>query len=210
MAAGCGSADFESIPTGGSMPNRSIIERVRSLFDHAAPRYNAVVRTATIGMDILWKRRMIAMIANDRGYDRNLDLACGTGIVTFDLASRYPNAEVVGLDVSPNMLSVARDRNKYDNVRFVEKPAEEIGDFGQDSSISSRPRTSRSIPVSPYSPRIPQRFSPIVGLQFSTILPILAPDHMWQVSRHTGLFSSRYFRIFKGTERSRPSYGNLS
>lgn len=106
---------------------------VRSLFDGAASRYDDVVRVTTVGMDVLWKRRMVAAIPGDRAYDRVLDLACGTGMVTSRLARRYPEATVVGLDVSPDMLSVARVRNEEGNVRFVEKPAEEIGDFGPDS-----------------------------------------------------------------------------
>lgn len=115
------------------MSDRSTTDPVRSLFAGTAPRYDAVVRTATLGMDVLWKRNMIAAIPNDREYDRILDLACGTGIVTFDLAHRYPDAEVVGLDLSPEMLSIARDRNERDNLRFVEMPAEAMDDFGRNS-----------------------------------------------------------------------------
>lgn len=115
------------------MSARSTTDQIRSLFAGAAPRYDAVVRTATLGMDVLWKRNMLAAVPNDREYDRILDLACGTGIVTFDLAHRHPDAEVVGLDLSPEMLSIARDRNDRDNVRFVEKTAEAMDDFGPDS-----------------------------------------------------------------------------
>lgn len=115
------------------MSNRRTTDWIRSLFADAAPRYDAVVRTATLGMDVLWKRNMFAAIPTDRPYDRILDLACGTGIVTFDLADRYPDAEVVGLDLSPEMLSIARDRNDRDNVRFVEKPAEAMDDFGRET-----------------------------------------------------------------------------
>lgn len=115
------------------MSNSNTTEQVRSLFDGAASRYDTVVRVTTVEMDVLWKRRLFAAIPDDREYDRILDLACGTGIVTFGLARRYPDAEVVGLDVSFDMLSVAHDRNEYDNVRFVEKPAEKMDDFGRDS-----------------------------------------------------------------------------
>ena len=41
---------------------------------------------------------------------RALDLACGTARLTFDLASRYPGAMAVGLDVSQGMLAAARRR----------------------------------------------------------------------------------------------------
>lgn len=115
------------------MADRRTVDRIRSLFEGAAPRYDAVVRTTTLGMDLLWKRRMLASIPADRGYDRILDLACGTGILTFELARRYPGAAVVGLDVSPEMLSIARDRNDHDRVRFVERPAGEMVELGAGS-----------------------------------------------------------------------------
>lgn len=109
------------------------LERVRSLFRGAATRYDVVVRTTTLGMDLLWKRRLLAAVPDDRRIDRVLDLACGTGIVTFALARRFPQAEVVGLDASPEMLSVARERNTDANVRFVERPAEEMTALGRDA-----------------------------------------------------------------------------
>lgn len=113
--------------------SRGDVEFVRSLFEGAGTRYDAVVRAATVGMDVLWKRRIHASIPDDREYDRILDLGCGTGIVTFGLAARYPDAEVVGLDASPDMLTVARGRTDRQNVRFVEKPAAEMSEFGRDA-----------------------------------------------------------------------------
>ncbi len=41
---------------------------------------------------------------------RVLDLGCGPGNSTELLAQRYPNAEILGLDSSPDMLSKARER----------------------------------------------------------------------------------------------------
>lgn len=98
---------------------------VRSLFADAGPRYDAVVRASTLGMDALWKRRMHAAVPDDREYGRVLDLACGTGIVTRELARRHPQATVVGLDASPEMLAVARDRVDAGNVRLVAGRAED-------------------------------------------------------------------------------------
>jgi SAM-dependent methyltransferase len=54
--------------------------------------------------------------------DSVLDLACGAGTLTAQLAERFP--AVVGLDVSPHMLEQARRRcSARDNVRLVQ------GDF---------------------------------------------------------------------------------
>src|SRR3978361_2058726 len=42
--------------------------------------------------------------------ERVIDLGCGPGNSTELLVARYPDAEVIGLDSSPNMLSQARAR----------------------------------------------------------------------------------------------------
>lgn len=121
--------DGEQVPTGetGDRPF------VRSLFADAAPTYDGVVRASTLGMDLLWKRRMFAAVPDEPAPRRILDMACGTGIVTAGLAERYPDAEVVGLDVSPEMLAVARERIDAGNVRFVERPAAEVTELGTDA-----------------------------------------------------------------------------
>ena len=52
---------------------------------------------------------------------RILDIACGTGELCFDLATRK-GCQVVGLDSSPRMIEFARKRNRHAKVRF------ELGD----------------------------------------------------------------------------------
>jgi SAM-dependent methyltransferase len=60
-----------------------------------------------------------------------LDLGTGTGVVAIALAERYPEAEVVGIDLSPGMIEMARRKlspELGDRVRF------EVGDA---SALSS-------------------------------------------------------------------------
>ena len=45
-----------------------------------------------------------------RAGDRALDVACGTGVLTRELASRLPPTHVVGLDCNEGMLAMARKR----------------------------------------------------------------------------------------------------
>jgi ubiquinone/menaquinone biosynthesis C-methylase UbiE len=42
------------------------------------------------------------------GVDRILDVGCGTGVVGFDLLKLMPSARLVGLDIEPSMLQVAK------------------------------------------------------------------------------------------------------
>src|SRR5450756_455362 len=56
-----------------------------------------------------WAPRGMAL-ANPRPGERVLDIACGTGVLTRLVAKSIgPNGRVVGLDLSPEMLAVARN-----------------------------------------------------------------------------------------------------
>ncbi len=48
-----------------------------------------------------------------------LDLCCGTLSNTLSVAERYPNAKVVGVDISKSMLTVARDKYRKKDLSNV-------------------------------------------------------------------------------------------
>lgn len=87
------------------------------LFTRVAEDYDRVTRAMSFGRDGIWKRRLVALLP---GLERPrcLDLACGTGDVTFELARSFTNGEIVGLDLTPAMVEVAMRRNKWEGVRF--------------------------------------------------------------------------------------------
>jgi demethylmenaquinone methyltransferase / 2-methoxy-6-polyprenyl-1,4-benzoquinol methylase len=78
---------------------------VRRLFGTIADRYDFITRFLSFGRDAKWKTRMIEGAAIEKGW-RVLDLACGTGDLAFDAAHR--GAHVVGLDITPRMVELAR------------------------------------------------------------------------------------------------------
>jgi malonyl-CoA O-methyltransferase len=60
---------------------------------------------------------------------RVLDLGTGTGLAAFALARRFPDAEVVGVDVSPRMIEEARRNTPpelADRVRFERADAAQL------------------------------------------------------------------------------------
>jgi demethylmenaquinone methyltransferase/2-methoxy-6-polyprenyl-1,4-benzoquinol methylase len=78
------------------------------MFDRIAPRYDAVNTILSAGTDGGWRRRA-ARAAGLRPGGSALDIACGSGKLTAELARiAGPAGRVVGLDFSPNMLEVAR------------------------------------------------------------------------------------------------------
>jgi demethylmenaquinone methyltransferase/2-methoxy-6-polyprenyl-1,4-benzoquinol methylase len=104
-------------PLRGLDPNRQLDDPatrqryVTAVFDLVAPRYDAFTRWFSFGMDAGWKREVEslaerALVGRDRAFV--LDLACGTGDLTFPFARA--GRVVVGLDVSREMLGVAAAR----------------------------------------------------------------------------------------------------
>ncbi len=89
----------------------------RALFSLIAPEYDRVTRRLSFGRDAAWKDRLVAGLP---GWSAPccLDLACGTGDLAERIARRYPRGRVVGLDLTPGMVAIARARVRLPNVAF--------------------------------------------------------------------------------------------
>jgi len=74
----------------------------------------------SLGRDQTWKRRLVESLPALPA-PRCVDLACGTGDVTAALARRYGKGEIVGIDLTPAMIDVARERCPKANVSFLVK-----------------------------------------------------------------------------------------
>ena len=64
-----------------------------------------------------------------------VDLGCGDGPHTVSLADRWPEARVVGVDSSPQMLSAARGHDEHGRVEWVEARAEEWDPASLDAPV---------------------------------------------------------------------------
>ena len=92
---------------------------VRRLFATIADRYDFITGFLSYGQDRRWKQRLIEL-ARLQPSDRLLDLACGTGDLTFAATPRVRHA--VGLDVTFRMVQLAQRRSPPEggrDVRFV-------------------------------------------------------------------------------------------
>ena len=84
---------------------------VTPMFDLIAPKYDRFTRVFSFGMDSGWKREMMAILALRVARDAHIvDLACGTGDLAFAAAALAPAGRVVGIDASPRMIEMARER----------------------------------------------------------------------------------------------------
>ena len=81
----------------------------RSLFDRIAGRYNLATRALSLGRDAAWKRKLVGALPVENPATC-LDLATGTGDLAALLAARFPDARILGLDLSSEMIARARQR----------------------------------------------------------------------------------------------------
>lgn len=78
---------------------------VRWLFGTIADSYDLITVVLSYGLDRRWKRRLVEL-ANPRPDAQTLDLATGTGDIAFLLQDG--GSRVIGLDVTPRMVELAR------------------------------------------------------------------------------------------------------
>jgi demethylmenaquinone methyltransferase/2-methoxy-6-polyprenyl-1,4-benzoquinol methylase len=83
---------------------------VRVIFTDVQREYDLLLHLLTFGMDWAWRRRLFSRITYHKSL-RVLDLACGTGLITFPLQRMVGvDGLVVGLDPSISMLQPAVKR----------------------------------------------------------------------------------------------------
>lgn len=94
-------------------------ERIRDMFDRIAGVYDGMNTLISGFQEPRWRRRAVREAALGPGM-RALDVACGTGKVSADLAAAVaPGGEVVGVDISPRMIDRASERYQRPGLTFV-------------------------------------------------------------------------------------------
>ena len=97
---------------------------VPKFFDKTAQTYDAVVRWTTFGKDAYWKRQIVKKIPRCTAI---LDLACGTGILTIQIAEQFPESQIVGVDITESYLEVAKTKTAPNGrISFVKQDAESL------------------------------------------------------------------------------------
>lgn len=92
------------------MGRREHDERIASMFDTVAPRYDFLNRVLSLRRDVGWRRRAVAL-ARLGANEVALDVGVGTGDLAFDLlAASDASSRVVGVDISEEMLALVKRR----------------------------------------------------------------------------------------------------
>ncbi len=110
--------------TGTTKPSRDSAQfagQVNRMFDRIASRYDLLNSVMSAGLHHRWRERAVDRAELGPGGSA-LDVCCGTGDLTLELASRVaPGGSVIGCDFSEPMLDLAREKataRAADGVRF--------------------------------------------------------------------------------------------
>jgi demethylmenaquinone methyltransferase / 2-methoxy-6-polyprenyl-1,4-benzoquinol methylase len=84
-------------------------KQVASMFDSIAPKYDVVNRFLSAGIDIGWRKKAIAHLA-DIAPQKILDVATGTADVALMTEKILHPQSIIGIDISDGMLEVGRKK----------------------------------------------------------------------------------------------------
>lgn len=82
---------------------------VGEMFDSIASTYDLLNRGTSLGVDTLWRKKMIAKLDSAK-HKRILDVATGTADVAIQTAKRLPVDHITGVDLSNEMLHYGRKK----------------------------------------------------------------------------------------------------
>ncbi len=86
-------------------------EGIRRLFDNIAPDYDRLNHILSLNIDKGWRRKAVREIVDTDRPLEILDVACGTGDFTIEIAQKAgPGSRVTGIDLSEGMMKIGREK----------------------------------------------------------------------------------------------------
>ncbi len=86
-------------------------EGIRKLFDNIAPDYDRLNHILSLNIDKGWRRKAVKEIVDTEKPLEILDVACGTGDFTIEIARKAAEgSRVTGIDLSEGMMKIGREK----------------------------------------------------------------------------------------------------
>lgn len=86
-------------------------EGVKKMFDNIAPDYDKLNHILSLNIDKNWRKKAVRELADEAIPLNVLDVACGTGDFTIEIARKVPQGStVVGVDISDGMIAVGLEK----------------------------------------------------------------------------------------------------
>lgn len=86
-------------------------EGIRRLFNSIASDYDRLNHILSLNIDKGWRRMAVKEIADKDSPVKVLDVACGTGDFTIEIAKKVSDgSEVIGVDISEGMMEIGKEK----------------------------------------------------------------------------------------------------
>jgi demethylmenaquinone methyltransferase/2-methoxy-6-polyprenyl-1,4-benzoquinol methylase len=102
-------------------------EFAEQFFSGNAASYDQIASFSTLGLDAWWKRKVLDKIPKTS--NRIIEQASGTGILTCEIARRFPQCRIIGVEPQAEYLNIARKKARdlqLTNVEFIHGKAEDV------------------------------------------------------------------------------------
>lgn len=103
-------------------------EQVAQMFDNISENYDGLNRVISLGIDVSWRKKVVKLVS-EVNPKKILDIATGTGDLALMMSQLNPD-KIVGLDISPGMLEVGKQKvnkaNLSDKIEMVVGDSENI------------------------------------------------------------------------------------
>lgn len=109
-------------------------EQVEHMFDNIAPTYDKLNHILSFNIDRIWRRRVMRIVRRSHAH-KIMDVATGTGDLAIAMAKRVDRTQILGIDLSEEMLQVAR--KKIEKQGLEERIIVEKGDAENLSMVST-------------------------------------------------------------------------
>lgn len=175
--------------TGQEAEAQVSMTRVRGIFSKIADKYGLFNALSSFGIYKIWLKRLVRT-AEVAPTDEVLDLAAGTGDVTYALAAATPPARIACTDYTPAMLDVARRRESSEGcgvpIEFEVVDAQDVPYADESFDVVTIAYGIRNIPdrakALSEAYRVLKPGGRFACLEFST-----PPNPVWRVLYHAYL-----------------------
>ena len=95
------------------------------MFDNIASDYDRLNHILSLNIDKGWRKKAVRKIADEPRPLKVLDVACGTGDFTIEIAEKVvAGSEVIGVDISEGMMAIGKEKIAKAGVKAVMEMAD--------------------------------------------------------------------------------------
>lgn len=112
-----------------NISGKSKSEEVELMFNNIAPKYDFLNNLLSLGIDKLWRKRVVKMIGKLNA-SNVLDVATGTAELAIAIGKGNPNLRITGIDISQGMLDIGKkklqDLKLNSNIELLKADSEKL------------------------------------------------------------------------------------